>query len=852
MSLPDVTAVQKPQQATLGLDQQPLFELGLREVRAYARELWTDHNIHDPGITMLELLCYALTDLCYRACFPIEDLLAVADDNKGNMAGQFFKARQALPNGPLTELDYRKLLIDVEGVRNAWIHPVEPAPYYADSIEGRLLLEDPGVPGIREVRLRGLYGALIEYQGEDPAPADKARILAAARAALQTHRNLCEDFIEIKAVEPQNFLLCAELEIEPQADAAETYAKILLAVQEHLAPGVPRRTRAEMLQRTKPDGSRWTDPELFDGPALAHGFIDEAELAAAELRSSIRLSDVISLIMDIEGVRAVRDIVIRAASGEGDTGSEPPAGSKWEVSVEPGKRSTLDAKNSRLILYKGNMPLPRGADALTRYQALKDEAEAKFHSRPIDDPQIPLGRFRAAAVYESVQKHFPTVYGIGDAALPAGAGPDREAQARQLEGYLLFFDQLLANSCAQLGEVRQLFSRDPDVERTYFSQKVGGLEALYMPGADGVVLETTVAMLARRNRFLDHLIARFAERLPDDLEIQAALFGTTRAAVARAKCAFLGDTPRLGGERGLACDYTLDPASGAAGTNVSGLERRLAHLIGLGAIVREIYQEHDTDAIDEFRFRVRARHSGHIVLSSPLERRYASPEAALDNLGQALEAAQHPSGYRRRQDKSGKFYFNIVDGSGKVLAWQDQFFRTAAARDAAIDELMAIIAEHHGERLCVIENILLRPRAGAKDTFLPICAEPGCGEGCPGDDPYSYRLHVVLPAVAPRFRNMEFRRFAEEVIRQETPAHLLPKVCWVGDEEMTRIETAWAAWRALLAGTATANPAGKLAALAEALFEAKNVYPEPTLAACEAAEKFILGRSALGSTPPPG
>ena len=128
MSMPDVTAVQKPQQAPLGLDQQPLFELGLREVRAYARELWTDHNIHDPGITMLELLCYALTDLCYRACFSIEDLLAVADDNKRNMASQFFKARQALPNGPLTELDYRKLLIDVEGVRNAWIHPVAPAP----------------------------------------------------------------------------------------------------------------------------------------------------------------------------------------------------------------------------------------------------------------------------------------------------------------------------------------------------------------------------------------------------------------------------------------------------------------------------------------------------------------------------------------------------------------------------------------------------------------------------------------------------------------------------------------------------------------------------------------------------
>ena len=847
MSLADVTAVNKPQQAPLGLDQQPLLDLGMREVRAYARGLWTDHNVHDPGVTTLELLCYALTDLCYRACFPIEDLLAAPADDKRNMAKQFFRARQALPNAPLTELDYRKLLIDVEGVRNAWIHPVEPDPYYADSIEGKLLLDDPGVPGIREVRLRGLYGALIEYRGEDPAPADKARILAAASAALQAHRNLCEDFTSIEAVEPQYFLLCAEVEIEPQADATDTYAKILVAVQEHLAPGVPRHTRAEMLQRAKPDGSRWTDPEIFEGPALAHGFIDEAELAAAELRTGIRLSDVIAVVMDIDGVRAVRDIVIRAAP-EGGGGGEPPAESKWVVSVEPDKRSILDAENSRLVLYKGSMPLPRGADVMTRYQALKDEAEAKFGPRPLDDPQIPLGRFRAAAVYGSVQEHFPAVYGIGGAALPPGAAADREAQARQLEGYLLFFDQWLANAFAQLGEVRQLFSRDPDIAQTYFSQKVAGLDALYMPGADGVEIETAAAMLARRNRFLDHLIARFAERLPDDLEVQAALFGTTRAAVARAKCAFLSDYPQLGAERGLAFDYTLDPVSGPAASNVSGLEKRLSHLLGLGTIAQEIYQEHDTDAIDEYRWRVRRRFADGVLLSS--DTHYPTPDAAAAEMSLAIAAAETPAGYQRRQTASGKFYFNIVDGAGNVIARRIEYFGTAAARDAAIDELRAIIAEHHGERLCVIENILLRPRPGAPDTFLPICAEPGCGEGCPGDDPYSYRLHVVLPALAPRFRNMEFRRYAEEVVREETPAHLLPKICWVGDDDMNKIDAAWQAWQALLAGTDTTNPAGKLAAFADALFNAKNVYPAPTLADCAAAEKFILGRSALGSEPP--
>src|SRR3954447_10535366 len=95
------------------LDQQQLYAMGLDHARRLSRRLWTDHNIHDPGITTLELLCYALTDLAYRAQFPIEDLLAAATDNAGAMAGQFFTPRQILPCAPLTERDYRKLLIDL-------------------------------------------------------------------------------------------------------------------------------------------------------------------------------------------------------------------------------------------------------------------------------------------------------------------------------------------------------------------------------------------------------------------------------------------------------------------------------------------------------------------------------------------------------------------------------------------------------------------------------------------------------------------------------------------------------------------------------------------------------------------
>ena len=97
---------------------------------------------------------------------------------------------------------------------------------------------------------------------------------------------------------------------------------------------------------------------------------------------------------------------------------------------------------------------------------------------------------------------------------------------------------------------------------------------------------------------------------------------------------------------------------------------------------------------------------------------------------------------------------------------------------------------------------------------------------------------------------MDFRRFAEEVIRQETPAHLLPRICWISRADMARLETAYHDWLTSRAGADAAARKEKLAALIATLFAVKNVYPEQQLHPCDSPEdqpKFILGRTALGS-----
>jgi len=45
-----------------------------------------------------------------------------------------------------------------------------------------------------------------------------------------------------------------------------------------------------------------------------------------------------------------------------------------------------------------------------------------------------------------------------------------------------------------------------------------------------------------------------------------------------------------------------------------------------------------------------------------------------------------------------------------------------------------------------------------------------------------------------RLRNKYFRQFAERLIRMETPAHVLPRICFVNEEYMEKFETTYNNW----------------------------------------------------------
>ena len=95
-----------------------LRDEGLAVIQRLAPETWTDHNVHDPGITLLEAITYALTEAGSLNSIEMPDLLASGGTRSTQ---EFFTPAQVLPISPVTTRDFQKILIDHPLINKAWV-----------------------------------------------------------------------------------------------------------------------------------------------------------------------------------------------------------------------------------------------------------------------------------------------------------------------------------------------------------------------------------------------------------------------------------------------------------------------------------------------------------------------------------------------------------------------------------------------------------------------------------------------------------------------------------------------------------------------------------------------------------
>lgn len=581
------------------MDYALLREQGIELIQKLSSQVWTDYNVHDPGITILEHVAYGITDLGYRTNFDIKDLLTSGSGGADALLSQFFTPGQVLVSRPATLNDYRKIIIDHENIRRAWIQKAtgsEQNVYLNDEDtlsahlsyvqnlgsdpllfngmytvilefeEDRMLgdlnstvvpwvvdntfflplefnfdieVEFPkwneapeafrsagfSIPSSNDIGLRNLrlissnvyratviinhfsdpehpieFEVKIDITSFIPRSASSADIEQAIRTQfidngsngllmtyqkkinriytildevkymLMDQRNLSEDFFEFKSMEVEEVAICAEIEIELNADADLIQARILYELGKIISPTVEFKTLQELLAQGKK-----TD-EIFEGPLLQHGFVDNEELKKIDQFPTYYISQFIDVIMDIEGVKAVRDLnattyidnIIRV---EGDDNC-------FSGSEQSTHRPKLSVRKTRIFFNKDDNPndKARGLFIANRnrvdgllHELLVLDLDPKISDDERDLP-IPLGEKKDVLDYFSVQSDFPMNYGVGEVRLASDIPSKRIAQVKQMKAYLLFYEQNLANFLAQLYHINQLFSFDENIKQTYFSQ----------------------------------------------------------------------------------------------------------------------------------------------------------------------------------------------------------------------------------------------------------------------------------------------------------------------------------------------------------------------------------------------
>ena len=890
----------------ISMDYDRLRAEGIEHLEQLASQIWNDFNAHDPGITIMEVLCYAITDLGYRANLPIQDILATGSSGTDPV---FFSQQEVLPSNPYTPKDYRKLFIDVAGVKNAWV-----SKYY------RPKDATPNLPDETPEVLNGLYHILLELpDGLNPDSKEAKAIINRVKDRYCANRNLGEDLQKISIVRDCPFCLCVDLELEMDGNPEEILATAMFAIREYCAPHPQFHSFQQMLDA----GVKCED--ILDGPLLQHGFLPDSELDRAPLRTILYRSDIIRILMETEGVKAVKQF--KWKKPEKDTfnhnwclefkdcavGSSPGT---CEVFYQP----YLDLCCSKIKVRRGVMEKDYAEEDLK--EAL--DALALRRDMPVDRtiPSPERGQYRSdLGEYESVQYEFPENYALGDYDLPEGATSLRRAQQRQLQAYLAFFDQILASYLKQLAGVRDMLSVHQDTLAPTYSinaicsvpgmvhlvsdfmvfdlaqDRIDNWIASYNPPAPITdqlqnlpqdflrrfvskshfeaamqdllgnnawreievnlctslrtapeqtdwenfcaeeeghyfeslqqLTETGTHRQLRRNRIMDHLLARFGEQFT---EYSLQLFATQAtgsndgntvsfSSYLDSKADFLKTLPTLSGERGKAYDYKAKPAWNT--DNVAGLKKRVAHLLGLkeyGAAsifcnplyILKVGPTPNTGRRKEAQLQFLHRENKTLLMTSPsLGGRGRT--AKLKRLAEALYVAL-PATESFKVENTGSEWRVVFDKSIAELypdftgndmetsqpALSSVGFNSEELAERWLTDIRQIVrdSDRYKENFHVLEHILLRPNE--EEDKLIILQDDDClYEGI--NDLYSFIVSVYLPNWTDQFKDPNFRRFTEQTFRREAPAHIYLRFCWLTEEEMRKFEPKFKEWREAVA-----------------------------------------------------
>ena len=616
-----------------GNEFEQLLEKGLNLLQSPDAGGWTDHNLHDPGITVLEALAFAMSELQMKGETDMQDLYApfIA----ATSGTPLLHGKKTLLGQALTRADYRRLLSGIENVRSAeLVQDVCPT-----GLKGlyRLLLE------LGKVKAGDLNSNIISIQRDDThgnqvsgdfafpyweeakhytgitvpndlptggksvfliklkSDTDEIPVYVRLYEPLSISEILLKEVLEQKVL-PEIQERWAEVDkkqksvlhcLNSHRNLCEDISSVQLARTQEIAISCdllissgaePKRVLRAVFQQLDlfftPPRRTFTESELitagfgvdaiYEGPGTETVFYYPGE-SERPPAESLKVSDLIGLIMN---------------SNEKEIIAIEEFGIKNYVNNH--QVNSLERNCLRLVdpvLYKPRFSPNKSTVRIFQNGILLGKIEDKdIHTNTPDSiyrtpvmqgnkPSLPVENLGS---YHSIQHDLPQVYALQTGGLPEQASRERKAQRLQLKAYLALFDQVLANHAKMVSDFPLLFPPDPDNKAVYFTQSVADL----IPDSE-MVLENTYSHQileensSRKGRFLDYLLATLGYNPADFYHAHSN------------KHLFLRYYPLLSGQRGKAFNYEVDRKWPDFNnfeideTNVSGIELKLAIMLGM-------------------------------------------------------------------------------------------------------------------------------------------------------------------------------------------------------------------------------------------------------------------------------
>ena len=696
------------------LDINALRQLGMKRISELSGSLWTDYNPTDPGITLHEILCFSVLDLGYRMTFDVPDLITPEGYHYPSHEYSFHEPYKALSSGPITIDDYRKLILEnVGGIKNVWLTPTTRKLFLPSDIHSEAAY----------IEVKGYYDVFVDLVDNDSSSAESTR--QEIDRLLMKHRNLCENFLPCKSMEHIPVGIEADIEVESDYDYNALLSTLLDEISEYVSASLHLYSFTEMLEKGR------SVSEIFTGPLPRLGYVDMDEVEPLDTNHKLYASDLINIIMKHNGVKGVRHLafVVENSSLREVVNKNYELSLRDDIVTKKSLRFSVDPRLSQFTFlldnYQFTAKIPEKA---TKVPTKQPPFVCSF--------EYETSKNRKLSRYYTIQDDFPSIYLVGRENISDTEDDLRKAQRLQFKGYLLFFDQLLADFLMRINSVRHILSWEKCNHLDDWKQRQLGYMHRILTGRDIDDFNKLVdkdkydnwfeqdvfnaqGELKQRNMALNHLLARFNEDFVKYSVLQyIAQEDDGHDAVRRefeqmdSKMNLLRYFPYLAYHRARAIDYTqpltLDSEYKEADFNDGNyyaIERKLSVAFGV--------------------------------------KNY------------------HPSRHLHPQ---------VIQMKEGIIAFED---------NRAVD-----YAETFG--IHIYEHWLYAPSGTDTEPFLRQYRSEDKHEYA--EDPYSMKVTAVLPGWLNATQNYQFRDLVEKSIWEMFPAHIAVKICWIGPRQMLDIE----------------------------------------------------------------